>query len=324
MDLHQQCLYFSKVYSYIGAFIPHLLCGKKERILYWSAEQLPDDGFAIEHDCILLPFLDELHWDPFIRRSDDDCSDIDVDSENPRIDPEQPPVRTRVYCTPQLYHRPAGKQISTKYFVIIDDEANEWSPIACEDEYRLAHWCVKHNLRRAVMKKLFRNPTMATIRNINLSQTLFKRFNEMSYAMGINSWKADTECQNSLADPNYLRDDNCTCFFYRSSVECIELLMQQHALWDHMSYAPAKECNDTEKCIYSGVKSSHWWWNEQVYSLNFFIAKMISIASIAMATVWSSDCPFIQQLRPDKSFTLFGRQEAMASIFESQKPWLDN
>jgi len=40
--------------------------------------------------------------------------------------------------------------------------------------------------------------------------------------------------------------------------------MQLAAFKEYMSYAPAKEFNDTDEHIYSEVKSSDWWWNEQV------------------------------------------------------------
>jgi hypothetical protein len=104
-------------------------------MVYVSAEQLPDDGFAIEHDGILLPFLHELHHDPSLHPSDDDFSDTEADSENVCIDPEQPPVRTRIYGTPHLDNSLAGRPISNKYFNIFDDEIDLWSPFSCEEEY---------------------------------------------------------------------------------------------------------------------------------------------------------------------------------------------
>jgi len=73
-----------------------------------------------------------------------------------------------------------------------------------------------------------------------------------------------------------------------------------------MPYAPAQELNDTEERVYSKVKSSNWWWNEQVNYLNFVIATTILTTSMAMAASLSYDCPFIQQFRPDTTYTLFG------------------
>jgi len=105
-------------------------------------------------------------------------------------------------------------------------------------------------------------PTMATISNFTSSHTLFERLNEMSYAMGIDSWKSNKVCYNCLADRNNLRHNDYTYFFYRNPVECI--VMQQPAFREHMAYAPAKKFNDAEERIYSEVKSSDWWWNEQV------------------------------------------------------------
>jgi hypothetical protein len=108
-----------------------------------------------------------------------------------------------------------------------------------------------------------------------------------------------------------------THVFYRNPVECIEFLMQQPAFREHMSYAPAKKYN-------YAVKSSDWCWNYQVRELNFVIATIILIASLATAAAWYYNCPVIRQFRPDTSYTLLGRQEEMASIFESQKHRLDD
>jgi hypothetical protein len=187
MDLRQQCLYCSNMYSYIGAYITHLCRDHKVRIVYASAEQLPDDGFANEHDTILLPFVHEPHHDPFFHPSDDDSSVTEADSENACIDPEQPPVRTRTCGTPHLDNCLAGKPISMEYFDIFNDDIDLWSLFSCKEEYRLEHWCVKHNLSRAAINKLSRNPTMATVSNFTSSHTVFKRWNKMSCTMGINS-----------------------------------------------------------------------------------------------------------------------------------------
>jgi len=53
------------MYSYIGADITHLHRDHKERIVYLSAEELPDHGFAIKNDSIPLPFVHEPHHDLF-------------------------------------------------------------------------------------------------------------------------------------------------------------------------------------------------------------------------------------------------------------------
>jgi len=264
MDIRQQCLYCSKTYSYIGAYITHLYCDHKETIVYVAAEQLPDDSFGIEHDSILLPFVQEPLHDPYLHPSDNDSSDTHADSQIMCIDPEQPPVRTPIYGTPHLDSSSAGKLISNEYVDIFDHEIDIWSPFSCEQEYRLAHWFVKHNLSRAAINARFRNPTMATVSNFTSSHISFKRLNKMSYTTGINSWKSSKVCYNRLADPSNLRNDYCTRFFHHNPVECIELLMQWPAFREHMSYAPGKEFNDAEERIYSEVESSDWWWNEQV------------------------------------------------------------
>jgi len=252
------------MYFHIGAYITHLHRDHKERIVYISAEQLPDNGFAIEHDSILLPFVHEPHHVPFLHPYDEDFSNTEADRENACIDPEQPAVRTHIYSTPRLDNRLAGKPISNNYFDIWDDGIDLWSPFSCEQEYRLAHWYVKHNVSRAAVNELFRNPTMATVSNFTSSHTIINQLNEISYTMGIDSWKSSTVCYKCLADPNNLPDDDYTVLFSCNPGECIEFLMKQPAFREHMPYAPAKEFDDAEERIYSEVKSSDWWWNEQV------------------------------------------------------------
>jgi len=92
----------------------------------------------------------------------------------------------------------------------------------------------------------------------------------------------------------------------------------------HMFYDPAKEFNDNEECIDSEVKSSHWWWNEQVNYMNFVTAMIVLNAWIAMGAPWSYDCPFIWQFRPDTFYKLFRWPEGIANIFESQELGLDD
>jgi hypothetical protein len=75
--------------------------------------------------------------------------------------------------------------------------------------------------------------------------------NEMSYVMGIDSWKSSLPGYNNLPQPKNLREDHCICFAYYCLVKCIESLMQRPAFCEYMSYAPAKEFNNAEKHIYS-------------------------------------------------------------------------
>jgi len=88
MDLGQQCLYCLKTYFYISTYITDLRRDCKERIAYVSGEQPLDDGFALEHDSILLALVHEPHCDPSVHPSKDDSSDLEADSKNECIDPE--------------------------------------------------------------------------------------------------------------------------------------------------------------------------------------------------------------------------------------------
>jgi len=91
-------------------------------IVYVSAEQLPEDGFAIGHDSILVLFVHEPPRFPFLHLADDDSSVAEANTDNACINPEQPPVRTHICGTPHLDNRPADKPISHEYFDIFNDE----------------------------------------------------------------------------------------------------------------------------------------------------------------------------------------------------------
>jgi len=99
-------------YFYIGAYITHLQCDHRATLVYISADQMPDDGFAIKDDSILLPFAQKQNQDWLLPLSDDKSCNTGDDSEKACIDPEQPPVRTPIYGTPHMDDRLAGKPMS--------------------------------------------------------------------------------------------------------------------------------------------------------------------------------------------------------------------
>ena len=225
-------------------YITHLYCEHKERILYVSAEQMPDDGFAIKQDSILMRLVDETHHDPFPQLANNHASDTEANTKNAFIDPEQPPVRTLISATPHWENQLTGKTIGNQYFNILDDDPDLWSPFSCEEEYWLAHQCVEHILRGAVIYGHFGNCMMPTVRISTLSHTGIKRVTEISQAMGIDSSTSAKVCYNCLANPNNVCNYHYTYFFYRNPAEWVEFLMQQLAFRYPMSYAPATEFND--------------------------------------------------------------------------------
>jgi len=136
----------------------------------------------------------------------------------------------------------------------------------------------------------------------------------MSYAMGIDCCKSGNVCCNCLAEPNNLRDDDYTHSHYRNPVACLEFFIQQPEFREHMSYAAAKEFNHADECIYSWVKSSDWWWNEQVCELNFVIATMIWTASMTTPDGGNYHCALLRQFRINSSSTIFTRYEGITGI----------
>jgi hypothetical protein len=80
MDLHQQCHYCLKTYSYISTYITHRHRNHEETTVCVSAEQLRDDGFVMKHDSIVLLFIHEPPCALFHNPSEDDSSETEADS----------------------------------------------------------------------------------------------------------------------------------------------------------------------------------------------------------------------------------------------------
>ena len=81
--------------SCIRPYIGHLRRAYTACIVYVTAEELPDNGFVIEIDSILLQFIPELHHDHQIPHSNDNSNNTEADIENVFVNPMQPPVQPR-------------------------------------------------------------------------------------------------------------------------------------------------------------------------------------------------------------------------------------
>jgi hypothetical protein len=133
-----------------------------------------------------------------------------------------------------MHHHLAVKPIRNEHFDIFNDKIDPRSLFSYEEDYLFAHWCVKLNWNRAAINEHFRNSMMATVSNITSSNSLFKRLNQMTYAMGIDSGTSGKVCYTHFADQNKLRDDGYTHFVYPNPVDSIEFLRQQPAFSEHM------------------------------------------------------------------------------------------
>lgn len=166
--------------------------------------------------------------------------------------------------TPHCNTEELSKPISSHDFDYFYDRIHLLSPVSGKEENQIDHWCVKHNLSRAAIHKLFRNPTMAIVGNFTLSLALFKRLRAMSYTIGIEFWKSGNVYYIWLADPNNHRNTEYTQFFYHNPVQYDVFFMQQPAFREHMLHPPAKEFNDTDKRIYLEMELTNSLWNELV------------------------------------------------------------
>jgi len=158
IGIHQQGFYCSKTYTYSGTYIIQHYHNPKQSIGQVSAEQLPDDGFEIEHNISLHPFIHELHHDRILHPSHNDSSHTEANSQNESFDPEQTPFRSHIYGTPHLDDCRASKLIREECFDIFDGEIHPWSSYSCEEEYRFLHWFVKHNFSIAAINNVLQEP----------------------------------------------------------------------------------------------------------------------------------------------------------------------
>ena len=69
-----------------------------------------------------------------------------------------------------------------------------------------------------------------------------------------------------------------------------------------MLYAPSKQFNEAEECIYRDEKSSNGRWNEEVRKLNLVIIMLTVTGTIARSAAWSYDCAFIWQVGHDAPY----------------------
>jgi hypothetical protein len=73
---------------YTGTYIIHHPRYNKVLIVSVSPRILPYDGFVINYDSLLLPFVNEPHYNAFLQLLDYNSSDIEAVSEYVFVDPE--------------------------------------------------------------------------------------------------------------------------------------------------------------------------------------------------------------------------------------------
>jgi hypothetical protein len=76
----------------------------------------------------------------------------------------------------------AGKAMDGNFY-ILDDEIDQWAPFSCEQEYCLAHRCVKHKLSRVAIDELMKLQRVNM--NFTSAYTLYNKIDEITYALGI-------------------------------------------------------------------------------------------------------------------------------------------
>jgi hypothetical protein len=105
--------------------------------------------------------------------------------------------------------RKAGNSI----FHILNYELDPQVQFFCEQEYRLAHWCVKYELSMAAVNELIKLHRIDT--NFTSVYTLYTEIDEMPYKLGIDEWKSDTVSYTDTINSDVLYNDGKMHFYLK-------------------------------------------------------------------------------------------------------------
>jgi hypothetical protein len=276
-DARTKCAFCRKSYIYASAYFTHLRDKHAERVQYVPQELLPDAGFCMQEDYVLLPDVPRFAVLPPDSDSDEYMAPHDAGSEwenddeveqpDSRDDPEQPPIphptEPRVET---LAEKEPGK--------ILDDsvpppdeqilQEDEWAPFENEKEYRFAEWVVKHRISKTAVDELLKSTTFTGNHTFTSAYSLFKKLDGLTYELGMHTWKSGKVCFTRPDASNVATNLRFTQFFYRNPITCIEFLLRQTAYKEHMTYAPLKVYNEMNERVYSELYTGDWWWKVQV------------------------------------------------------------
>jgi hypothetical protein len=276
-DLRIQCTFCRKSYVYISAYFTHLRDKHAERVQYVPQELLPDAGFCIQEDHVLLPDVPRFTILPPDSDSDsdeyvappNDVNELENDIEQPDIhdDAEQPPIpppaKSRVET---LAEKEPGKVLDGP--IPPPDEQtplqDDWTPFESEKEYQFAEWVVRHRISKTAVDELLKSPTFNGNHTFTSAYTLFKKLDGLTYELGMHTWKSGKVCFTRPDASNSSTNLRFTRFSYRNPVTCIEFLLRQTAYKEYMTYAPLKIYNEMNERVYSELHTGDWWWKAQV------------------------------------------------------------
>lgn len=269
------CNFCARTYCYAGAYFTHLRDKHGERVQYVPRELLPNEGYLFANDHILLPNTSRPTVLPPDSEDENEgnCGDNEeecTDNWNGRRnedyampDAMPSPVTSR---TETPTEREPGKVVEGNFDLPDAGNAqqNDWAPFGNEKEFRFAEWVVKHRISKTAVDELLKSPAFAGNHTFTSAYSLFKKIDNMSYELGMQTWKTGKVSFNRSDGGNRFSDAPFTSFYYRNPVTCIEFLLRQSAFKEHMTYAPVREYNDENERVYSELHTGDWWWRMQV------------------------------------------------------------
>jgi len=110
------------MYSYIGTYIYHVSPNYNEYIALISTGHLPDDCSPTVRDSLFRPLAPKLDRDQYLQTSNYHSTDREANTNNTCIDPEQPPVQTKIYGTAHLDYNLPIKSFRGGNFDMLDVE----------------------------------------------------------------------------------------------------------------------------------------------------------------------------------------------------------
>lgn len=293
MSLHNRisCNFCTRIYFYLGAYFTHLRDKHGERVEYVPRELLPNEGFLLERDHILLPHTPRPTVLPPDSEDEVDDTENNEESNNHDINSEEiaenqciddwNAIPNEDYSMPDAIPPPVVAHIETPTerepgkvveggLDLLDVETtqlNDWAPFDNEKEFRFAEWVVKHRISKTAVDELLKSPAFGGNHTFTSAYSLFKKLDNMVYELGMHTWKTGKVSFNRSDTGNRISTTAYTSFYYRNPVTCIEFLLRQSAYKEHMTYAPVREYNDENERVYSELHTGDWWWRMQVLQL---------------------------------------------------------
>ena len=190
MNSRITCMFCGRAYIYSKSFFTHLRNVHGERVGTIAWNTLPDEGYIFEDGFILIPEQDqpEIDFDEDEEPDAPDAGSTSSDEENdqPWTEAVQPSASHSTELRSEGLNAKQPRKSFDGPFLLLDEESTGWSPFSSEREYRFAEWVVKNRITKTAVDSLLK---LDANQPFTSSLLLFKRINDMTYDLGMQTWK---------------------------------------------------------------------------------------------------------------------------------------